>query len=173
MEYRMMDMKHRAKARRWRTLLALAAATLILASLAQTAWAEDWSAYKRAGLEDILAQPRPTGPALDAVPGSPKVRLQVKVMSRPAACDPERLRQCLCDAGLPKADAAKLPLGKCLRVRGPQGGETTVFLRASLADRLLNEIPLGALLDLFCEHVYQSRSGPGLLANDLKVIERD
>mgnify|MGYP003463088609 CR=1 FL=1 len=70
--------------------------------------------------------------------------------------------------GAPKQTVDTLPVSKCIRVNTAKGQTTSMYIQDRVAEYLLNEVPLGAMVSVFGDLLFLGKDGPGILVNEFQ-----
>lgn len=125
----------------------------------------DYARYKEAGLDDLLALPRPAK-GVDIKTGAP-FKLEVILASAGGPCQTGFLKKSMAMSGFDQSGA--IGISNCITVRSARGRELKVFVQDIVYGFLPREVKIGGKLTLYAVHVYTSAEGPGLLVNEFQT----
>ncbi|MGJ4957497.1 M23 family metallopeptidase [Bradyrhizobium sp. HKCCYLRH2015] len=127
----------------------------------------DYARYKEAGLDDLLALPRPAK-GVDIKTGAP-FKLEVILASAGGPCQTGFLKKSMAMSGFDQVE--KLGVSNCITVRSSKGRELKVFVQDIVYGFLPREVKVGGKLTLYAVHIYTSAEGPGLLVNEFQTVQ--
>ncbi|WP_316178000.1 hypothetical protein [Bradyrhizobium sp. SZCCHNRI1009] len=113
----------------------------------------DYARYKEAGLDDLLALPRPAK-GVDIKTGAP-FKLEVILASAGGPCQTGFLKKSMAMSGFDQVE--KLGVSNCITVRSSKGRELKVFVQDIVYGFLPREVKVGGKLTLYAVHIYTSR----------------
>lgn len=126
----------------------------------------DYAQYGPGDLDEILAHPRPeTG---TKVLGPQKFTFEVALVSYARGCDAGFLKRTMIMGGAPREAVDALPVSKCITVKTASGQTASMYIQDHVAEYLPKEVPLGSTFRVFCDFLFLSKDGPGILLNEFR-----
>ncbi|MDR1922145.1 MAG: hypothetical protein LBS31_10465 [Candidatus Adiutrix sp.] len=99
-----------------------------------------------------------------------KLRLEARLNRQAYPCPTGVMKTALTMLGLPPEALTEMPISRCLEVSAPSGRPVVLYIQDVLAEPLSREIPSGGRIILFCDYIFRSSRGPGLLLNEFQAL---
>jgi hypothetical protein len=130
-----------------------------------SAWAEfNFAQYKPGDLDEILALSRPDSGVKVMMPQ--KLKFQVTLISYAVGCNTGLLKTTMVMLGASKQFVDGAPISKCIAVKSAKGKTTSICIQDRVSEYLSKEIPLGTMIDIFCDYLFLSKDRVGILVGE-------